>query len=265
MLYDDYIVSRYKNGNDKNIKQAEVERVMDFKQPVFKTKDNPLHGCPTIASLDDGHAAKVYIADRKIPEFYWSRMYWCDDFRSVAMKMDEKYAKLRENDKRIMLPFYDTDGELLALQGRTINPDEKIRYITVKASEDSTKVYGLDLVDIRKTIYVVEGLIDSMFLPNSLAAACSDLRAVDGFVPKDKCVLVPDREPRNKEICKLIGQYISAGWSVCLLPDSLEAKDINDYILKDGKTQEEILSLINSHTYKGLAAELEYGEWRKVK
>lgn len=263
-LYDQYISERFRIGDDVNIKRAETERVMDFQKPVFKKRADVLEGLPTLSSLGDDHPAVKYLLGRKIPREVLRTLYWSEDYRQIAMRFDEKYENLREKDCRIVIPFIDQDDKVVAVQGRSIRPDEKIRYITVKASDDSAKVYGLNTVDRRKTIYVVEGAMDSFFLPNSIAAACSDLRIVGQFVPKDKCVLVPDREPRNKELCRQIRDFIKDGWKVALLPDDLESKDINDYILKDGKTQEEIVKIIDEHTYEGLSAEFEFSNWKKV-
>lgn len=262
-LHDQYITERFRIGDDVNLKQKEIERVMDFQKPEFRKKPEILLGLDSIASLPDDHPAKVYIATRQIPEERWRDMFWAENFRDVAMRFDSKYEKLRE-ESRIIIPFIDDDGMVTAMQGRTIDLDNKIRYITVKASDASTKVFGLDRVDRRNTIYVVEGLFDSMLLPNCIAAACSDLRVVEEFVPKDKCVLVPDREPRNKEIVKQISKFVMGGWKVALLPNSLKSKDINDYILKDGKTVDEIVSLIDKHTYSGLELEFEFSDWKGV-
>ena len=49
--------------------------------------------------------------------------------------------------------------------------DESLRYILVKIEEDSPTVFGLDSVDLEKEVFVVEGPIDSLFLPNSIACA----------------------------------------------------------------------------------------------
>lgn len=262
-LYDQYLTDRYKSGDNKNLKTTELNRVMNIKPVQFKPKHEILDGLPRISGLEPEHPARVYVESRKIPESLWREIFWTDDFRSLAMRFDQKYAKLKENDGRIVFPFIDNNDSVIAAQGRTLNPDDKIRYITVKASDDATKVFGLNKVNITKPILVVEGTIDSLFLPNCIAAACSDLRIVGEFVPKDKCVLIPDREPRNQQICQLISRCIKEGWRVCLFPDSLKSKDINDYILKDGKSQDEIVDLIKKHSYSGLEAELEFSQWRK--
>ena len=76
-------------------------------------------------------------------------------------------------------------------------------------------------------------------------------------------VIVMDNEPRNKEIVKQMGKYIEEGYSVCMFPDFVMEKDINEMILH-GKTPGEILELINTNTFSSLEAKLRYGTWRKV-
>lgn len=263
-LYEQYIVERYTIGDEINLKKKEVARVMQFEKPEFRKPKEILLGLESIASLDDSHPAKQYIKGRRIPVEFWRDILWAEDFREVAMRFDTKYENLHQNDARIVIPFIDDDGKVTAVQGRTLKPDEKLRYITVKSSECASKIFGLDKVNRKETILVVEGLFDSMLLPNSIAAACSDLRIVEEFVPKDKCILVPDREPRNKELCRQISKFSRDGWKVALLPNTLKSKDINDYILKDGKTPEEIVKMIHAHSYSGLELEFEFSDWKGV-
>jgi hypothetical protein len=118
----------------------------------------------------------------------------------------------------------------------------------------------MDKVDFSKTVYVVEGPIDSLFLENSVAVAQSDLRLPDY---KNKVVLIPDNEPRNKQITSQIERFIDEGYSVVLWPQGLEQKDINDMIL-DGKTPEEIQMIIHSNTFFGLQAKTVFNNWKKI-
>jgi hypothetical protein len=60
----------------------------------------------------------------------------------------------------------------------------------------------------------------------------------------------------------LIHKQIKAGNRVCLWPDIIEEKDINDMIIS-GLTKEDIISIITDNTYSGLEAELQFTEWRK--
>jgi hypothetical protein len=72
-----------------------------------------------------------------------------------------------------------------------------------------------------------------------------------------------DNEPRNKEIVKQLEKYIDAGYSVCMFPDTVKQKDINEMILEGGLSVEDIVELINTNTYTGMDAKLKFVNWRK--
>ena len=98
-----------------------------------------------------------------------------------------------------------------------------------------------------------------MFLDNCIATAQSDLRVGK----KDSVILIPDNEPRNKEIVKQIERFISDGYSVVLWPEYVKEKDINDMILS-GKSKSEIQKIINENVYSGIKAKTQFVFWKKV-
>lgn len=252
-LIREYSLERYKQGETGN--HNYTKPTFDIPKPVFKEKID----LESISSLPEEHFAKVYVINRKIPKDRWSELYYAPDFaKFVASYGIDK--ELKNNDPRLVIPFYDKDKNLFAFQGRALS-ESKLKYITLKLNDDVEKFYGLDRVDLNKKIYVVEGPIDSMFLDNCIATADSNL-AVASEISKN-IVLINDNERRNKEIVKQIGHNIKSGYSVCLWPDTIELKDINDMILF-GLTKEQILSIIDEHTYSGLRAEVEFNNWRKV-
>ena len=227
--------------------------------PKFKVDDKKID-LPTIASLDDNHIAKKYILDRKIPEKYFKNLFFAEDFKAFVESVSDK--KLDQTGPRVIIPFYSRSGDLVAFQGRALD-GYSMRYITVKIDREQEKIFGLDKVDPMKPIYVVEGPFDSLFLPNAIATADSNLAAAANVFDKSKLILIPDCEPRNANIVKNIGKFIKNGFAVCLLPESFGVKDINDAI-KNGLTQEELLGIISNNTFSGLRAELEYLNWKKI-
>lgn len=246
-----YTLERYTEGETGHHNYPKP--TFDIPKPIFKERiklDN-------VYSLPEEHFAKVYVRDRKIPEDRWKDLYFTPDFANfVASYEIEK--DLKADDPRLVIPFYNKDKTLFAFQGRALT-DSKIKYITIKLDE-SDKIFGLDTVDTSKKIYVVEGPIDSMFLDNCIATADANLSFADKV--SDNIVLVFDNEPRNKEIVKQIDRTIKNGYSVCLWPDNIDDKDINDMV-KSGLTKDEIISIIDEHTYSGLRAEFEFSKWRK--
>lgn len=254
-LYDQYRVEVYKEANPTNTPEPDYGKLI--KRPVFEIKQINL---PTIESLSKGHLAREYVALRKIPVDRWKDLYFAEDFKKF---IDETFPahdkKLIEGEPRLILPFYDEKNILQGVQGRALD-GSKIRYITIRASEDMKKVFGLDRVDFTKPIYVVEGPIDSLFLKNSVASMDASLYRVIEMVGDYDYVFVHDNEPRNKEILKAMSRSINSGKKVCIWPSNIEAKDINDMVLSGLDPQK----IIDEHTYQGLKAKLEFEMWRKA-
>jgi len=133
-------------------------------------------------------------------------------------------------------------------------------------NENVPKLYGLDTVDFNKTTYVMEGPIDSMFIPNSIATAGGDLVSALSNVQqscKSSLVIVYDNEPRSKDTIKKLDKAILNGYNVCIWPDNLDHKDINDMVLA-GLSPEFIKHIIDTNTYKDLAAKMALTQWSKI-
>jgi hypothetical protein len=75
-------------------------------------------------------------------------------------------------------------------------------------------------------------------------------------------VVVYDNEARNPDTVKKIIKSAKAGYRVCIWPDDMIQKDINEMILA-GSTSAQIKKIIDEHTYNGLGAELAAITWRK--
>jgi hypothetical protein len=109
---------------------------------------------------------------------------------------------------------------------------------------------------------VVEGPIDSLFLPNAVAVSGASFDTPTIRKLLTNATIVMDNEPRNKEIVKQLDKYINVGYTVCMFPETSQEKDINDMVLS-GKTPDEILQIINTNTFQGIEAKLKFANWRK--
>jgi hypothetical protein len=76
-------------------------------------------------------------------------------------------------------------------------------------------------------------------------------------------VYIYDNEPRSVHILSKIDKNISSGHSVCIWPNYLKEKDINDMILA-GRSIPEVIGIINANTFSNLKAKAKLSEWRKV-
>lgn len=254
-LFSEYQMDRYKEESCGNVARPSFDFVTS--RPVFEKKATI--NLPTIASLPDGHFAKEYIRGRKIPEKRWTDLYFAENFKSFCDEMYPKHDKKLLEEPRLVIPFFDSKKILQGVQGRAFG-ESKIRYITIRAREDMVKVYGLDKVDFKKPIYVVEGPIDSLFLENSIASMDSALHRVIKLIGEHDFVFVYDNEPRNKETTKTMRETISMGKKVCIWPSYIEQKDINEMVLAGHDPQ----SIIDKHTQQGAKALLDFAVWKKT-
>lgn len=262
-LVKEYSLERYTNGETGNQNYPKPEKPeLKFDAPVFKNKRKVIN-LPKIIDLPMDHYAAKYCIGRKIPEATYDTLYYANDFKEFIDELLPEHDKdLKEDDPRLIIPFYDIDGTLLAVQGRSLR-DSKIRYITIKLDEESIKIFGLNTVNKEEKIYVTEGPIDSLFLPNAVATADANLANAVNYIPREKLVLVFDNEPRNKDICKLMDKAIENHFAICIWPEMMQEKDINDMVLS-GFTPDEIVDIIDKNTFVNLRAKMEFIQWKKV-
>ena len=125
-------------------------------------------------------------------------------------------------------------------------------------SDDAPKIYGYDEINHEKPIYIVEGPFDSTFLDNSIAMVGSDIdiRSYNW----SNYIWVFDNEPRNREIVERNNKAISRGDKVVIWPSNIVEKDINDMVLNGHHVQD----VVESNTFQGLEAKLNFTNWKKV-
>lgn len=259
-LLKEYSLERYKNGDEskKTVSNTEIG-VFKTSAPVFKKK----LALPSLDSLPEEHYAKTYVQSRKIPESEMASLYYAEDFKDfVENKLKVEKDGLKENDPRLVIPFYDEEKNLVAIQGRALG-DSKLRYITVKMNEDGIKLFGLDKVNKEEDVYVTEGPIDSMFLRNAVATADATLTNASKYIDKTRLILVYDNEPRNKDICRHMEKAIEEHYRIVIWPEMIDEKDINDMI-NNGYTPDELHDIIEKNTFQNLSAKLNFINWKKV-
>jgi transcription elongation factor Elf1 len=262
-LYRQYQLDRYKNESGGNVKKpdfpsADPKTIFDNNKKVAAKN----LGIPAVEELPNEHVVRRYISDRMIPRDRWNQIFYARNFKTFIDDLFPEHGKTLYDEPRIVFPFYDEKKNLLGVQGRALNNTSRIKYITIKASEDAKKVYGIDRVDVTKPIYVVEGPIDSLFLSNSIATMDATLHKITTVFGDHDYVFCYDNEPRNPEICRSLRKTIDMGKKVCIWPKNIKEKDINEMVMHDF-SPDQIRSIIDSNTFENLFAMLEYLNWSK--
>ena len=202
----------------------------------------------------------LFCKERKIPTERFKQLYFIDNVKNIE-QLSEKYRdRIQTEEPRLVLPFYDDKGQLSGVTCRALR-GEALRYLTVKVKEDTPLIFGINDINKKKPIYVVEGPIDSLFVDNCIAVAGTSFGKLGQLnLPKDKLVVIFDNQPRNKEVCKLIEKNIESGYNVVIWPQTLEEKDINDMVLA-GKN---VARLIKENTCSGLTAKAKFIAWKRI-
>jgi hypothetical protein len=215
----------------------------------------------TVTELPSNHTAVKYLESRMIPKDQWNRIMYTEGYKSSVKEMSAEFGydidtSMLPDDCRVVFPFRNKEGKLVFMQGRSLDANPKIRYLTTKV-EDELKLFGLELVDESSPIYVTEGPIDSMMVPNGVATADASLERAAYLLPKENLVLVFDNEPRAPVGVKKLKTAIEHGFNVVIFPDSFAHKDLNDAVCAGTKLE------LDAWTFRGARAMLEFGKWKK--
>ena len=255
-LYDQYVMERYKNGSTGKGSNT-PEPKFTFEKPKFTKKAFDL---PSIAELNKEHSARIYLENRKIPQNFLSQLFYCEKFKEWTNEQKYTFESTKYEEPRIIIPLTNK-GEIFGFQGRSLSKKPKVKYITIILDEYQPKIYGLDRIDWNKTVYVVEGPFDSMFIDNSIAMVGADIDKMffaTNF--ETNFVMVYDNEKRNKEMVARLEKSIEMKFPVVIWPKDLKEKDINDIVLSG----QDVESMLKLNTYQGLEAKLKFNTWKKI-
>ena len=245
-LHKQYTLEKFKEGHTgKNF--VTEEPVLKFEAPKFKHKIN-------LPKASENQLAREYLTKRKLNP---DKFYYADKFMEWTNTQKQTFDRIMKDEPRIIIPLYDESKTLIGFQGRALT-SSFTKYITVMLNDDAPKIYGLDSIDVKKPIYIVEGPFDSTFVENSIAMCGSDVDV--GTFGWSDYIWVLDNEPRNREIVSRISKLIDRGQKVLIWPNTVNEKDINDMVLSG----HDVMSVIKLNTHSGLQAKVKFNTWKKI-
>ncbi len=248
------------NVNTERIKEP-TNDISKFITPKF-IKFTELSKLKKISQLAVDHPAKVYVVNRKIPSHFHSKLFYAPKFKQWTNSIQPSKFNLKNGDEpRLVIPFLDKENNMFAYQGRSFF-DKGPRYITIVLDEKTPRLFGLERLDLSQHVFIVEGPIDSLFLPNCIAMAGSHMDKISMLNPS-KTTFIYDNEPRNANIVSSIERMIRNGYNVCIWPENMLFKDINDMVVS-GMTTSDIQKIITNNTYRDLLALMQLNQWKRV-
>lgn len=262
-LYDEFRLEKLKEHGNLHEKHTEFKSDMSkFAKRKYESND-ALKSLKKISSLQADHPAKQYVVKRKIPFETHFRLYYAPKFVEFVNGFEPEKVQNMKEHPRLVLPMIDKSGNLFGFQGRSFSKNDSLRYITIMLDEEQPKVFGLDQANLSKDTFIVEGPIDSLFVPNCIAMAGADIDP-ERFMSKENAIFVYDNEPRNREIVRKIEDKIERGYRVVVFPEKVQAKDINQMILDGEFELEELSGMLYRNTFSGIDAGLRLIEWKRI-
>jgi len=263
-LHDDYRMEVYKERSQGSTKTIQTPEPIKHTAPVIQKVSTALVPC---SELPEDHEAVQYLHKRQIPDL--SKFYWAKNFVEAIESLNPENVIKVKPEPRVCLIMRDQIGNPTGIIGRQIdkNADPKFRYMTVKFDEDFPKIYGLENLNRTRTHFLVEGPIDSIYIPNAVAlcGGFMSLDTLESLVDKDKTIVALDNEPRKKEVVEHMQKFAVAGYKIVVWRDMpSELKDISDMVCKGGFSVRDLLTYIASHTFSGLQAQQELNIWKRI-
>ena len=265
-IHEQYTLEKYRSGTTG---RNESEPEYKFAEPKFgkcraSTEDverEPLCvGLSSLSELQEDHPAVVFLLDRQIPRDKHHLLYFAPNFGAWAKTIDPDMQL--GNEPRLIIPIIH-EGRLIGANCRSFDPKSSSRYITLRKEKNEDRMwFGLDRVDSTRPVVVVEGPLDSLFLPNAVAiiglGKCTTLPKELGSDP----IFALDNEPRNKELVKTMQELVDNKRTLCIWPDTIKEKDINEMVLA-GTQSCDILNTILQNSCSGSTATLRLSKWRR--
>jgi hypothetical protein len=252
-MHKQYVFEKFKDGKSGNnfvVKNPEkILTELKSSKPKFMKK----------ISIDLPEAFSVQISKKYLESraIFGGKFYYAKNFKEFVNSVKPgTFDSIKYGEERIVIPLV-RNNELIGIQGRALSSNP-IKYLTIMLDDDAPKIYGLDTIDTKRPIYIIEGPFDSTFVENSVAMCGADIDV--GSFDWGDYIWVYDNEPRNTEIVNRISRTIERGDKVVIWPSSIREKDINDMVLSG----HDVMSVVESNTYSGLEAKLKFTIWKKV-
>lgn len=249
LLYKEYQLEVFKDSMSSTPTAVDTNKPEKKKEAVNHLIQTT--GLIPYSELPKTHPAWKYVLKRKLPESIYSDIYFCRDFFPWATQFNKAFEKTTVQEPRLILPYRNRNGEIVGFTCRAYGKSDR-KYIEIKITPEAELIYGLDRLNLSKTILALEGPIDSMFLPNAIAMGGATYRG-DFFTKyKTNIIVVPDNDwKRNKDVLKQVESLAKDGYRVALLPDEFKAKDINQAIEAGHHTAEQITEMVFASVKQG--------------
>lgn len=165
---------------------------------------------PITANHPLAQAGLAECRKRKIRPEVFEKWYVCQEGNQFLHR-DEKGNLIinpntgrpvgNEYKNRIIIPFYHFGGKWTQFDARAIDPNNPTRYLNWKGVR--REAYNIDFIRFDRPFYILEGTIDSTFIPNAIG--------IGGVEHMQEILMDNPKIAQNKENCVFIWDNDEAG------------------------------------------------------
>ncbi len=266
-VHSEYLFELFalKTGNTK----PEVVSKPVFVKPKFEptTLKKGFKYGERLSELPKNHFARLYFNGRCLPERYLDELVYTEDMHKFVHE-NVRGDRNAPEKPFLVIPIRNENGFIVGFNARNLAPDSVYdKYFKVRYDDETPLIFGRELLDTSKRVFVFEGEFDSMFVKNSVAVGgISSMPEIERElkVPKSMVTLVMDKDYRNKQVVKAMECLIEDGYTVVLFPGNIDAKDVNDLVKDHKYTPMELTSFLEKNSHSGLVASLELNKLKRV-
>jgi DNA primase len=179
-------------------------------------------------------------------------------FRFDSPHLQKKLYRYAIEEMEDLLIQRKIINKMYGFQARSVIYKSKIKYLSHFEHDGKPKIFNYYNIDKSKTIFVVEGIIDSLGLENSIAMLGSRLILAHSDLEhhKDKLLFVFDNDQTGKE--RSI-QYLQKGYSIAKWPNEFRKyKDVNEIKQEINISKKELSNEFCKEIYSGLKGLIEF-------
>ena len=255
-IYNDYRMEKLKE-KWTSPKNNQSDLIPLFKKPVFEKKINL--GMPLSEKINN--EARDYAVKRKIPPKFYDSLFYAKNINEITSQIDKYKNEKFSNEPVLVIPFFTKNKDFSYINCRSISNFSSFRYYVLEVNEINPKIWGLEFIDWSKTVYVFEGPIDAMCVPNSLALAGVSSESALSFLKSKKqnkiCFVYDKDSIYNHQVNKQIKKRIDEGFNAVIFNKSFPGKDINEVICNESMTPDEVQTYLQNRSFSGLRAQIE--------
>lgn len=203
-------------GNIENVLSNNI-KVEDKKSAISNWNEFLEYECVIVNEALENTPSYEYLKSRRLNNVNYP-FYLCHN-------KDSRFFN------RLIIPFFNEVGDCVYFQARKLNDNDplELKYMNPVGSRDI--LFGIDRIDRKKTVVLLEGPIDSLFVENGLALmTCAITQNQLKMLNNLNIILMLDNDEAGKAASLKLSQ--KHNFRVFMYPKDFNGcKDINEYII----------------------------------